>query len=131
MLFTNFTKFLKFTKRPNFLSGWHRCALITLKTLMLERVRLGLSQKKAPRDSTLTYSPRGLTFYLPFITTRNLRVEGCRYNARQKSRRWVVHASHSLYRLRGCMNINSFNLNRKNTSQNIDTFPINHYLCIN
>ena len=30
--------------------------------LLLEGVRLGLSQKKTPRDSTLTYSPRGLTF---------------------------------------------------------------------
>ena len=29
---------------------------------MLEGVRLGLSQKKTPRDSTQTYSPRGLTF---------------------------------------------------------------------
>ena len=30
--------------------------------LLLEGVRLGLSQKKTPRDSTQTYSPRGLTF---------------------------------------------------------------------
>ena len=30
--------------------------------LLSEGVRLGLSQKKTPRDSTLTYSPRGLTF---------------------------------------------------------------------
>ena len=29
---------------------------------LLEGVRLGLSQKKTPQDSTLTYSPRGLTF---------------------------------------------------------------------
>ena len=29
---------------------------------LLEGVRLGLSQKKTPRDSTQTYSPRGLTF---------------------------------------------------------------------
>ena len=31
--------------------------------LLSEGVRLGLSQKKTPRDSTLTYSPRGLTFW--------------------------------------------------------------------
>jgi hypothetical protein len=30
--------------------------------LLSEGVRLGLSQKKTPRDSTQTYSPRGLTF---------------------------------------------------------------------
>ena len=30
--------------------------------LLSEWVRLGLSQKKTPRDSTLKYSPRGLTF---------------------------------------------------------------------
>ena len=29
---------------------------------LLEGVRLGLSQKKTPRDSTQTYRPRGLTF---------------------------------------------------------------------
>ena len=32
------------------------------KYLLSEGVRLGLSQKKTPRDSTQTYSPRGLTF---------------------------------------------------------------------
>ena len=32
------------------------------KDLLSEGVRLGLSQKKTPRDSTETYSPRGLTF---------------------------------------------------------------------
>ena len=37
--------------------------LITRNNLLLEGVRLGLSQKKTPRDSTQTYSPRGLTFW--------------------------------------------------------------------
>ena len=44
-----------------FVRGRNR-PLITANHLLLEGVRLGLSQKKTPRDSTLTYSPRGLTF---------------------------------------------------------------------
>ena len=35
---------------------------ISKMNLLLEGVRLGLSQKKTPRDSTQMYSPRGLTF---------------------------------------------------------------------
>ena len=34
---------------------------ISKRNFLLEGVRLGLSQKKSPRDSTQTYSPRGLT----------------------------------------------------------------------
>ena len=37
-------------------------ALIRQINFLSEGVRLGLSQKKIPRDSTMTYSPWGLTF---------------------------------------------------------------------
>ena len=49
-------------KKINLLSEWCSSGAITANNLLLEGVRLGLSQKKTPRDSTQTYSPRGLTF---------------------------------------------------------------------
>ena len=57
--------------------------LIVRTNLLIEVVICGASQKRPSRDSTLTYSPRGFTFWdapqiAAYLEKLNLLLEGCR-----------------------------------------------------
>ena len=61
---------------------------------LIEGCRCGLDMRKPRMDSTKVYIPFGALIerpqMCPYLKKLNLSSEGCRYNAQQKCRRWVV-----------------------------------------